>query len=107
MASAHGTPGLGCVLSKRGHFTAAKVYKSSFLPRFQGTRQASKFLEKETYYNVMSCGTTASLTHPSTESAKLKERRHTLDPAAPDFLPLPSFEECFPKSTKEFWHVTI
>lgn len=106
MASAHGTTGLGCVLSKRDHFTAAKIYKSSFLGRFQATRQASNFLEKDTYYNVMNSSTTAALTQPSTEPAKLKERRHTLDPTAPDFLPLPSFEECFPKSTKEFWHVT-
>lgn len=30
-----------------------------------------------------------------------KQRKHTVDPAAPDFLPLPSFEECFPRSTKE------
>lgn len=29
----------------------------------------------------------------------------TLDPAAPDFKPIPPFEECFPASTKEFREV--
>lgn len=105
MASAHGTPGIGCVLSKRGHLTAAKLCNPSFFPGFQATRRASKLLEKETCYNFMSCSTRATLTFdPSTEPAKIKARRHTPDPAAPDFLPLPSFEECFPKSTKEYRH---
>jgi phosphomethylpyrimidine synthase len=31
-----------------------------------------------------------------------KQKKHTVNPAAPDFLPLPSFEECFPRSTKEY-----
>ena len=26
----------------------------------------------------------------------------TKDPSAPEFLPIPSFEECFPNSTKEY-----
>ncbi|XP_020701832.2 phosphomethylpyrimidine synthase, chloroplastic [Dendrobium catenatum] len=106
MASAYGTPGLGCVLSKSGHITATKLCNTSFFPGFQATRQASKFLEKETCHTFMSCSARATLTFdPSTEPSKLKERRHTLDPAAPDFLPLPSFEECFPKSTKEYREV--
>ena len=31
-------------------------------------------------------------------------RNHTTtkDPSAPEFLPIPSFEECFPNSTKEY-----
>lgn len=54
----------------------------------------------------MSSGPKATLTFdpPATNSEKAKLAnlpRHTIDPASPDFLPLPSFEQCFPKSTKE------
>ncbi|KAH9627566.1 hypothetical protein KSS87_009566, partial [Heliosperma pusillum] len=38
---------------------------------------------------------------PTTYTGKDKQRKHTVVPSAPDFLPLPSFEQCFPKSTKE------
>ncbi|KAK6130418.1 hypothetical protein DH2020_035828 [Rehmannia glutinosa] len=38
---------------------------------------------------------------------KVKQRKHTADPNAPDFLPLPSFEECFPKSSKEYTYVVF
>lgn len=31
--------------------------------------------------------------------------KSTLDPAAPDFKPIPAFEECFPASTKEYREV--
>lgn len=36
-----------------------------------------------------------------------KQRKHTVDPASPDFLPLPSFEECFPRSTKEYTYASF
>ncbi|KAH9325902.1 hypothetical protein KI387_006080, partial [Taxus chinensis] len=39
---------------------------------------------------------------PSAGVGKGKRSQHTMDPLAPDFLPLPSFEQCFPNSTKEF-----
>ncbi|XP_042041165.1 phosphomethylpyrimidine synthase, chloroplastic-like isoform X2 [Salvia splendens] len=41
----------------------------------------------------------------TTNQEKVKTRKHTVDPNAPDFLPLPSFEDCFPKSTKEYTEV--
>lgn len=34
-------------------------------------------------------------------SEKPKQRNHMVYPNSSDFLLLPSFEECFPKSTKE------
>jgi phosphomethylpyrimidine synthase len=47
----------------------------------------------------------ASVTDQSiAEPSKPKANRHTVDPTAPEFLPLPSFEECFPRSTKESRH---
>jgi hypothetical protein len=37
---------------------------------------------------------------------KAEQRKHTVDPAAPDFLSLPSFEQCFPKCTKESKYIS-
>ncbi|KAE8674857.1 Phosphomethylpyrimidine synthase [Hibiscus syriacus] len=42
---------------------------------------------------------------PPTTNSESKQRKHTINPASPDFVPLPSFEECFPKSSKEFREV--
>ncbi|KAH9325875.1 hypothetical protein KI387_006053 [Taxus chinensis] len=39
---------------------------------------------------------------PSAGVGKGKRSQHTMNPLAPEFLPLPSFEQCFPNSTKEF-----
>ncbi|CAA6655113.1 unnamed protein product [Spirodela intermedia] len=44
---------------------------------------------------------TLTFDNSTTETTRNRSRKHTVDPAAPDFLPLPSFEQCFPKSTKE------
>ncbi|GER30166.1 phosphomethylpyrimidine synthase [Striga asiatica] len=43
---------------------------------------------------------------PSTANQdKVMQSKHTADPNAPNFLPLPSFEECFPKSSKQYMEV--
>ncbi|KAF3796888.1 Phosphomethylpyrimidine synthase [Nymphaea thermarum] len=57
--------------------------------------------------DVMNFGPRSSLTldGPTFSSETKKHGKHTVDPAAPDFLPLPSFEQCFPKSTKEYREV--
>ncbi|PKI32254.1 hypothetical protein CRG98_047340, partial [Punica granatum] len=54
-----------------------------------------------------SVGPKATLTFDprTTNAEKTKQKKHTVDPAAPDFLPLPSFEQCFPKSSKEYREV--
>lgn len=45
----------------------------------------------------------ATLAPPAGEKAD--RNRHTKDPSSPEFLPLPSFEECFPNSSKEYREV--
>lgn len=61
-------------------------------------------LGKNGVSNLRNVGARAALTvGPSvSESVKEKRSRHTVDPLAPEFLPLPTFEQCFPNSTKEF-----
>lgn len=50
---------------------------------------------------------TMTATVPSSSSVKgVGRTRPTTDPSAPDFQPIPSFQECFPSSTKETKYVT-
>lgn len=64
----------------------------------------SRVLKAGPTSDVMNFGARASLTldGPAFTSETKKHGKHTVDPAAPDFLPLPSFEQCFPRSTKEY-----
>ncbi|KAF5744530.1 ThiaminC isoform 4 [Tripterygium wilfordii] len=41
----------------------------------------------------------------TTNPVKTEKRKHTVDPDSPEFLAIPSFEECFPKSTKLYREV--
>lgn len=50
---------------------------------------------------------TAILPRPSSSASGVGRTRPTSDPAAPDFKPIPAFEECFPNSTKETMHVPV
>jgi len=62
------------------------------------------FLGKNEVSTLRSVGARAALAvDPSaSESVKEKRSRHTVDPLAPEFLPLPPFEQRFPNSMKEF-----
>ncbi|KAJ6895605.1 hypothetical protein NC651_021957 [Populus alba x Populus x berolinensis] len=64
---------------------------------------SSAACKKEFCAHSMASGARATLTFdpPTTTNRK----KHTVDPSSPDFLPLPSFEQCFPKSTKEYREV--
>ncbi|KAF4372231.1 hypothetical protein G4B88_009301 [Cannabis sativa] len=96
MASVHSA--LTSVVFKNGNHSSPKKFpSSSFLPGFDIMGRVSCPHKRE-----MS-GPRATLTFdpPTTNEGKDKQRKHTVDPASPDFLPLPSFEQCFPKSTKE------
>ncbi|XP_004294241.1 PREDICTED: phosphomethylpyrimidine synthase, chloroplastic-like [Fragaria vesca subsp. vesca] len=105
MASVHSA--LTSVVCKNGnHSSPAKFPSTSFLSGFDAVGRLSSPFKKEICLSSISSGPKATLTFdpPATNSEKAKLPnlpRHTLDPASPDFLPLPSFEECFPKSTKE------
>lgn len=90
---------LTCAL-KNGIYLSS--HRGSFLPGF------------ERLPTLRNSGPRATLTTSSTDdddgddstTSKVKDRRrhisHTVDPDSPAFLPLPSFQECFPKSTKEY-----
>jgi phosphomethylpyrimidine synthase len=50
----------------------------------------------------MTAAAVSSSSSSSSSSVKgVGRTRPTADPAAPDFMPIPSFQECFPNSTKE------
>lgn len=80
--------------------------KSIRIAIFKGIDHSHKvsILGRNKVPTVRSVGARAALTvGPSTsESVKEKRSRHTVDPLAPEFLPLPPFEQCFPNSTKEY-----
>ena len=83
---------LGPLVGSKGNLSASKM------PGISTTR------EKATSSYTVHLIPRATLTfdNSTVETTKNRPRKHTADPAAPDFLPLPSFEQCFPKSTKEF-----
>lgn len=95
------------VVTNKSNHAPFKLPTTRFLPGSGSARHSSNMWDKEMYYNSVNSGVKASLTfdHSIAESAETQKKRHTIDPAAPDFLPLPSLEECFPKSTKEYRHV--
>ncbi|XP_050371623.1 phosphomethylpyrimidine synthase, chloroplastic isoform X2 [Argentina anserina] len=105
MASVHSA--LTSVVCKNGtHSSPAKFPTTPFLSGFDVVGRLSSPFKKEICLSSISSGPKATLTFdpPATnpEKAKLPNLpRHTIDPDSPDFLPLPSFEQCFPKSTKE------
>lgn len=85
------------------HSAQYMLPKTSFLPRFDILGNTASAHSREFHPNSLSSGAQATLTFdpPATNTNKTKQK-HTVDPSSPDFLPLPSFEQCFPKSTKEY-----
>ncbi|CAJ1960331.1 unnamed protein product [Sphenostylis stenocarpa] len=101
MASVHAN--VTSLVCKNGnHASQSKFPSSTFLPGFDVVGRVSNAWKKELVPSSMALVPRATLTFdpPTTNSDKAKQK-HTVDPASPDFLPLPSFEQCFPKSTKE------
>lgn len=100
MASVQAT---SAVCKNRNYSAPPKFLHNSFLTGFDITGQVSCTRKKDSSTLAYLSGVRATLTFDphTTNDTKAKERKHTVDPSAPDFLPLPSFEECFPKSTKE------
>ena len=81
---------------------STKLLKSAFFPGFDVVGRVSGAC-KELHPSSITLAPRATLTFdpPETSTEKAKNKKHTVDPSSPDFLPLPSFELCFPKSTKE------
>lgn len=97
------------VCNNRNCSTSSKFLNSSFLHGIDVNGQFASIRRKDVSPASFS-GPKATLTFdpPTTDQEKVKQRKHTADPNAPDFLPLPSFEECFPRSSKEYtWAVFL
>lgn len=101
MASVHSTL-MSVVCNNKTHSSWPKLPNSSLLPGFDVLVQsaAATRFKKDT-------STRATLTFdpPTTNSERARQRKHTIDPSSPDFQPIPSFEQCFPKSTKEHMYI--
>lgn len=102
-------PSYTSMLAKTSCRTPLKLPKTSFLPGLEAVARVSDIQDKEISpkYVTSTPKATLAVEHSVAESPKSKQKKHTIDPSAPDFLPLPSFEECFPRSTKEYRHVQI
>lgn len=105
MSSVHSSTLMSVVCNNnnnKNHSAWPKLPNSSLLPGFDVVVQtAAVRFKKDT------TATRATLTFdpPTTNSERAKQRKHTVDPSSPDFQPIPSFQECFPKSTKEHMYV--
>ncbi|KAL3334070.1 hypothetical protein AABB24_030704 [Solanum stoloniferum] len=98
---------LTSLLCKKGNDNPqVNVPRSSFLPGFDLTGQVAVTRRRETRFNSLSIlRATLTFDPPSTDNIEKTKPKHTVDPNAPDFLPLPPFEQCFPKSSKEYSEV--
>ncbi|XP_057953222.1 phosphomethylpyrimidine synthase, chloroplastic-like isoform X2 [Malania oleifera] len=105
MASVHSI--LTSIVCKNGNHSASGRLASTFFPAFDGVGCVGSVWHKESCPSSVSLVPKATLTFdpPTTGSEKTKQIKHTIDPAAPDFIPLPSFEQCFPRSSKEYREV--
>lgn len=102
MASVHAS--FTSVVCKNGNHSAPTRFSSTtFLTGFDVVGRISNACKKEICPPPMCSAPKATLTFdpPTTSSERKQQRKHTTDPTSPDFMPLPSFEECFPKSSKE------
>ncbi|KAL0302937.1 UNVERIFIED_CONTAM: Phosphomethylpyrimidine synthase, chloroplastic [Sesamum radiatum] len=94
------------ICNNRNHSTSPKPLSSSFLHGIDVIGRVAGSRRKNIIPTAFS-GPKATLTFdpPTNNKERVNQRKHTADPNAPDFLPLPSFEECFPKSSKEYTEV--
>lgn len=101
MASVHATitPAVGKSVNRS---SPTKSLNTAFLPGFDVVGRVASAC-KDLHPSSITLAPRATLTFdpPETSTEKAKNSKHTIDPSSPDFLPLPSFEQCFPKSTKE------
>lgn len=96
-------PSFSSTMALKSSCSGLKFPKTALRPGFGGiSRQDMQDRNASLAFLVPKV---ASVTDQSTaEPAKPKKNKNTVDPTAPEFLPLPSFEECFPRSTKESRH---
>jgi phosphomethylpyrimidine synthase len=97
-------PSFSPAMTLKSSCSALKFPKTALLSGFGGIPRLQDAQDRNTSVAYL-IPKAASVTDQSiAEPPKTKQNRHTVDPTAPEFLPLPSFEECFPRSTKESRH---
>ncbi|KAI7753083.1 hypothetical protein M8C21_011652 [Ambrosia artemisiifolia] len=103
MASIHAASFTSVMRQNANHSGFSRISKTVFLPVFDVTADTPNLCKKEAHPSCIKVPrATLTFDPPSTNVEKTKQRKSTVDPTAPEFLPLPSFEQCFPQSTKEY-----
>lgn len=97
------------VRNNRGHSSPVKFPNPGFLPGFDAAGRSSIACRKEIDSAFQSRGPKATLTFdpPTAHSERTRQLKHTIDPTSPDFVPLPSFDQCFPNSSKEYMYAML
>ncbi|GAB2217149.1 hypothetical protein Droror1_Dr00000313 [Drosera rotundifolia] len=104
MASVHATTLTTVRCGSGVNYTCKKPSTANFFPRIDSFGCSASARSKDFTPSARRLVPRATLTvDPATTTVdKVKQRKHTVDPSAPDFLPIPSFEQCFRRSTKEY-----
>ncbi|MFS7904177.1 putative phosphomethylpyrimidine synthase [Helianthus anomalus] len=106
MASIHAANFTSVMPKNVNNSGLSKISKTVFLPVFDVNANTANLCKKEAHPSCIKVPrATLTFDPPSTNVEKTNQRKNTVDPSAPDFLPLPSFEQCFPQSTKEYREV--
>lgn len=94
------------VCNNTSHSSPVKFPSTAFLQVFYAAGRASSACRKEICSSFQNSGPQATLTFnpPTTNPGRIGQIKHTIDPGSPEFLPLPSFEQCFPNSSKEYMY---
>ena len=96
-------PSFSTTMALRSSGSNLKFPKTALLPGFGGISRQDMQDRNASFACLIP--KVASVTDQSiAEPSKPRKNKNTVDPTAPEFLPLPSFEECFPRSTKESRH---
>ncbi|VAH95765.1 unnamed protein product [Triticum turgidum subsp. durum] len=88
-------------MSMNNSCNTMKFPKTALLPGFGGISRPQDVQDRSASLTCSRPKAVSVTDQSVAEPAKPRQTKHTVDPAAPEFLPLPAFEDCFPRSTKE------
>jgi len=97
-------PSFSPAMALKSSCSGLKFPKTALLPGFGGIPRLQDVQDRNAGFACFIPKAVSVTDQSIAEPSKPKQSRHTVDPTAPEFLPLPSFEECFPRSTKESRH---
>nr|BAJ91646.1 predicted protein [Hordeum vulgare subsp. vulgare] len=94
-------PSFSSLMAMNNGCNTMKFPKTALLPGFGGISRPQDVQDRNASLTCSRPRAVSVTDQSVAEPAKPRQSKHTVDPAAPEFLPLPAFEDCFPRSTKE------